>query len=163
MQIAIGSDHAGFELKQALARYLAELGHDVLDVGTDSLAPVDYPDFAEAVGLAVRDGRAQRGVLICGSGVGASVAANKIPGIRAGLAHDTYSAHQGVEHDDMNILVLGARVIGSEMARELVRTFLSAEFTGEERHQRRLDKINILERRIDWESKKQKANVKRQK
>jgi RpiB/LacA/LacB family sugar-phosphate isomerase len=163
MQIAIGSDHAGFELKQALARYLAELGHDVLDVGTDSLAPVDYPDFAEAVGLAVRDGRARRGVLICGSGVGASVAANKIPGIRAGLAHDTYSAHQGVEHDDMNILVLGARVIGSEMARELVRTFLSAEFTGEERHQRRLDKINILERRIDWESKKQKANVKRQK
>lgn len=163
MQIAIGSDHAGFELKQALARYLAELGHDVLDVGTDSLAPVDYPDFAEAVGLAVRDGRARRGVLICGSGVGASVAANKIPGIRAGLAHDTYSAHQGVEHDDMNILVLGARVIGSEMARELVRTFLSAEFTGEERHQRRLDKINILEGRIDWEGKKQKANVKRQK
>jgi RpiB/LacA/LacB family sugar-phosphate isomerase len=150
MRVAIGSDHAGFELKQALARYLKELGHEVLDVGTDSTAPVDYPDFAEAVGLAVREGRARRGVLICGSGVGASVAANKIPGIRAGLTHDTYSAHQGVEHDDMNVIVLGARVIGPEMARELVRTFLSAEFTGEERHQRRLDKIKAIERRVDW-------------
>jgi RpiB/LacA/LacB family sugar-phosphate isomerase len=150
MRIAIGSDHAGFELKQALAGYLKELGHEVLDLGTGSTAPVDYPDFAEAIGLAVRDGRAQRGVLICGSGVGASVAANKIPGIRAGLTHDTYSAHQGVEHDDMNVIVLGARVIGSEMARELVRTFLSAQFTGEERHQRRLDKIKAIERRDDW-------------
>jgi RpiB/LacA/LacB family sugar-phosphate isomerase len=150
MRVAIGSDHAGFELKQALARYLKELGHEVLDLGTDSTAPVDYPDFAEAVGLAVREGRARRGVLICGSGVGASVAANKIPGIRAGLTHDTYSAHQGVEHDDMNVIVLGARVIGPEMAHELVRTFLSAEFTGEERHQRRLDKIRAIERRVDW-------------
>jgi RpiB/LacA/LacB family sugar-phosphate isomerase len=150
MRVVIGSDHAGFELKQALAGYLKELGHEVLDLGTGSTAPVDYPDFAEAVGLAVRDGRAQRGVLICGSGVGASVAANKIPGIRAGLTHDTYSAHQGVEHDDMNVIVLGARVIGSEMARELVRAFLSAEFTGEERHQRRLDKIKAIERRVDW-------------
>jgi RpiB/LacA/LacB family sugar-phosphate isomerase len=150
MRVAIGSDHAGFELKQALAPYLKELGHEVLDLGTDSTVPVDYPDFAEAIGLAVRDGRAQRGVLICGSGVGASVAANKIPGIRAGLTHDTYSAHQGVEHDDMNVIVLGARVIGSEMARELVRTFLSAQFTGEERHQRRLDKIKAIERRDDW-------------
>jgi RpiB/LacA/LacB family sugar-phosphate isomerase len=150
MRVAIGSDHAGFELKQALARYLKELGHEVLDLGTGSTAPVDYPDFAEAVGLAVREGRARRGVLICGSGVGASVAANKIPGIRAGLTHDTYSAHQGVEHDDMNVIVLGARVIGPEMARELVRTFLSAEFTGEERHQRRLDKIRAIERRVDW-------------
>jgi RpiB/LacA/LacB family sugar-phosphate isomerase len=150
MRVVIGSDHAGFELKQTLARYLEELGHEVIDVGTDSTAPVDYPDFAEAVGLAVRDERAQRGVLICGSGVGASVAANKIPGIRAGLTHDTYSAHQGVEHDEMNVIVLGARVIGSEMARELVRTFLSAQFTGEERHQRRLDKIKAIERRIDW-------------
>jgi RpiB/LacA/LacB family sugar-phosphate isomerase len=150
MRVVIGSDHAGFELKRTLARYLEELGHEVLDVGTDSTAPVDYPDFAEAVGLAVRDGRAQRGVLICGSGVGASVAANKIPGIRAGLTHDTYSAHQGVEHDDMNVIVMGARVIGSEMARELVRTFLSAEFTGEGRHQRRLDKIKAIERRVDW-------------
>jgi RpiB/LacA/LacB family sugar-phosphate isomerase len=150
MRVAIGSDHAGFELKQALAPYLKELGHEVLDLGTGSTAPVDYPDFAEALGLAVRDGRAQRGVLICGSGVGASVAANKIPGIRAGLTHDTYSAHQGVEHDDMNVIVLGARVIGSEMARELVRTFLSAEFTREERHQRRLDKIQAIEKK-EWE------------
>jgi RpiB/LacA/LacB family sugar-phosphate isomerase len=150
MRVVIGSDHAGFELKQALAGYLKELGHEVLDLGTGSTAPVDYPDFAEAVGLAVRDGRAQRGVLICGSGVGASVAANKIPGIRAGLTHDTYSAHQGVEHDDMNVIVLGARVIGPEMARELVRTFLSAEFTGEERHQRRLNKIKAIERRTNW-------------
>jgi RpiB/LacA/LacB family sugar-phosphate isomerase len=150
MRVAIGSDHAGFELKQALAPYLKELGHEVIDLGTGSTAPVDYPDFAEAVGVAVRNGQARRGVLICGSGVGASVAANKIPGIRAGLTHDTYSAHQGVEHDDMNVIVLGARVIGSEMARELVRTFLSAEFTGEERHQRRLDKIKAIERRTDW-------------
>jgi RpiB/LacA/LacB family sugar-phosphate isomerase len=150
MRVAIASDHAGFELKQALARYLAELGHEVLDLGTGSTEPVDYPDYAEAAGLAVRNGRAERGVLICGSGVGASVAANKIPGIRAGLTHDTYSAHQGVEHDDMNIIVMGARVIGSEMARELVRTFLSAKFTGEERHQRRLNKIMAIERRVDW-------------
>jgi RpiB/LacA/LacB family sugar-phosphate isomerase len=145
MRVAIASDHAGFELKQALVGYLRELGHDVLDMGTNSTAPVDYPDFAEAIGLAIRDGRAWRGILICGSGVGASVAANKIPGIRAGLTHDTYSAHQGVEHDDMNVIVLGARIIGSEMARELVKTFLSAEFTGEERHRRRLDKIKAIE------------------
>jgi RpiB/LacA/LacB family sugar-phosphate isomerase len=149
MRVVIASDHAGFELKQLLAGYLRELGHEVLDLGTSSTAPVDYPDFAEAIGLAIRDGRAPRGILICGSGVGASVAANKIPGIRAGLTHDTYSAHQGVEHDDMNILVLGARVIGPEMARELVRTFLSAEFTGEERHRRRLDKIRTIERK-EW-------------
>ena len=149
MRVAIASDHAGFDLKQSLAGYLKELGHEMLDLGTNNTAPVDYPDFAEAIGLAIRDGRAARGVLICGSGVGASVAANKIPGIRAGLTHDTYSAHQGVEHDDMNILVLGARVIGPEMARELVKTFLSAEFTGEERHRRRLDKIRTIERK-EW-------------
>ena len=147
MHVAISSDHAGFELKQSLALYLKELGHEVSDLGTNSTAPVDYPDFAEAIGLAIRDGRADRGILLCGSGVGASVAANKIPGIRAGLAHDTYSAHQGVEHDNMNVLVLGARVIGIEMARELVRTYLAAKFTGEERHQRRLDKIKALESR----------------
>jgi RpiB/LacA/LacB family sugar-phosphate isomerase len=147
MQVAIGSDHAGFDLKQRLSIYLQELGYQVLDVGTNGTAPVDYPDFAEAIGLAIIEGRAERGVLICGSGIGASVAANKIPGIRAGLAHDTYSAHQGVEHDDMNTLVLGARVIGVETARELVRTFLAAAFTGEERHQRRLDKVRALERR----------------
>jgi len=117
----------------------------VLDVGTHSTAPVDYPDYAEAVGNAVLDGRAERAVLICGSGVGASVAANKLPGIRAGLCHDTYSAHQGVEHDDMNVLVLGSRVIGTELARELVRAFLGATFSGEERHRRRLAKVVALE------------------
>ena len=148
MRVAIGSDHAGFELKQELATLLKELGYDVIDIGTNGPAPVDYPDFAEAIGLAVRDGRAERGVLLCGSGVGASIAANKIPGVRAGLAHDTYSAHQGVEHDDMNVLVMGARVIGPELAREIVRSFLSAQFTGEERHQRRLDKVKALETRF---------------
>src|SRR5215510_5993645 len=120
MKIAIGADHAGFELKERVKALLNELKHEVLDLGTQNTKPVDYPDFAEAVGLAVREGKAERGVLICGSGVGASVAANKIPGVRAGLCHDTYSARQGVEHDDMNVLALGARVIGPELARELV-------------------------------------------
>jgi RpiB/LacA/LacB family sugar-phosphate isomerase len=147
MRIVIGADHAGFDLKQIIAADLRRKGHEVIDKGTDSSAPVDYPDFAEAVGRAVLDGAAERGVLICGSGVGASVAANKIPGIRAGLCHDSYSAHQGVEHDDMNVLVLGARVIGAELARELVDHFLAAKFTGEERHRRRLEKITVLERR----------------
>ena len=145
MRIAVGADHAGFALKEDLAAYLRELGHQVLDVGTHSTAPVDYPDYAEAVGKAVLDGRAERAVLICGSGVGASVAANKLPGIRAGLCHDTYSAHQGVEHDDMNVLVMGSRVIGTELARELVRAFLGATFSGEERHRRRLAKVVALE------------------
>ncbi len=112
MRVAIGSYHAGFALKQELAAYLRELGHSVLDLGTESSAPVDYPDFAEAVGRALLEKQAERGVLVCGSGVGASVAANKLPGIRAAVCHDTYSAHQGVEHDDMNVLVLGARVVG---------------------------------------------------
>ncbi|RMG49901.1 MAG: ribose 5-phosphate isomerase B [Acidobacteria bacterium] len=147
MRIAIGADHAGFLLKQELVTYLKESGHDVLDLGTHSTEPVDYPDFAEAVGRALIEGRADRGILICGSGVGASVAANKLPGIRAGLCHDTYSAHQGVEHDDMNVLVLGARVIGPALARELVQTFLAAKFTGEERHRRRLKKVKALETR----------------
>jgi len=145
MRIAVGADHAGFALKEDLAAYLRELGHQVLDVGTHSTAPVDYPDYAEAVGKAVLDGRAERAVLICGSGVGASVAANKLPGIRAGLCHDTYSAHQGVEHDDMNVLVMGSRVIGPELARELLRAFLGATFSGEERHRRRLAKVIALE------------------
>ncbi|MGH9355929.1 MAG: RpiB/LacA/LacB family sugar-phosphate isomerase, partial [Terriglobia bacterium] len=130
MKIAAGSDHAAFELKQRMVSVVRALGHDVLDVGTNSTAPVDYPDFAEAIGLAVRDGVAERGILLCGSGVGASVAANKIPGIRAGLCHDTYSAHQGVEHDDMNVLVLGGRVVGYELAFELARAFLAAQFSG---------------------------------
>jgi ribose 5-phosphate isomerase B len=147
MRIAIAADHAGFQLKQQLLADLADTGHDPLDLGTWSTDPVDYPDFAEAVARAVIEGRVERGILLCGSGVGASVAANKLPGIRAGLCHDSYSAHQGVEHDDMNILVLGARVIGPALARELVRTFLAAAFSGEERHRRRLDKIRALESR----------------
>ncbi|MGZ8432977.1 MAG: ribose 5-phosphate isomerase B [Candidatus Binatia bacterium] len=147
MRIAIGADHAGFDLKQTLAAYLRHHGHEVIDQGTDSDQPVDYPDFAEAVGNAVLAGTAERGVLVCGSGVGASVSANKLPGIRAGLCHDTYSAHQGVEHDAMNILVLGARIIGVEMARELVDHFLAAKFNGEERHRRRVAKIKALEQR----------------
>jgi ribose 5-phosphate isomerase B len=149
MRTAIGSDHAGFEMKGTLAKHLRDLGHQVVDVGTTSADPVDYPDFAEAVGKAVLDGRADRGVLICGSGVGASVAANKIRGIRAGLCHDTYSAHQGVEHDDMNILVLGARVIGVAMAQELVSAYIAARFTNEERHVRRLNKVKAIEARFE--------------
>jgi RpiB/LacA/LacB family sugar-phosphate isomerase len=147
MRLALGSDHAGFELKNRLAAQLREAGHEVLDVGTHDTAPVDYPDFAAAVGNAVLQGRAERGILICGSGVGASVAANKLPGIRAGLCHDHYSAHQGVEHDDMNVLVLGARVIGIEPARELAAAFVNAKFTNEDRHLRRLEKVRELESR----------------
>lgn len=147
MKIVIGADHAGYELKKFVADYLRYRGHDIIDKGTDSDDPVDYPDYAEAVGNAILAGNAERGVLVCGSGVGASVAANKIPGIRAGLCHNTYSARQGVEHDDMNVLVLGARVIGIEMARELVDAFIGAKYTAEERHQRRVAKIKALEQR----------------
>src|SRR5712692_2076427 len=149
MKIVVGSDHAGFALKKILKAELRRLRHRIVDVGTHSARPVDYPDYAEAVGLALRKGRGQRGILICGSGVGASVAANKLPGIRAGLCHDSYSAHQGVEHDDMNVLVLGARVIGVETAKELVHAFLRAKFTRESRHRRRLKKILELERKYD--------------
>src|ERR1700730_4440275 len=124
MRIAFGSDHAGFELKTKVMPVVAELGHEVKDVGAYDTRPSDYPDFAEAIGREILEGRADRGVLICGSGVGVSVAPNKIPGIRAGLCHDTYSAHQGVEHDDTNVLVLGSRIIGDELARDVVRTFL---------------------------------------
>lgn len=134
-------------MKSILMAKIRELGHEVTDVGTYSKDPVDYPDYAEALGKEILTGKADRGVLICGSGVGASVAANKMPGIRAGLAHDEYSAHQGVEHDDMNVLVLGARVIGPELSRELVERFLSAKFTGEERHMRRLGKVKSIEQR----------------
>jgi RpiB/LacA/LacB family sugar-phosphate isomerase len=148
MRIAIASDHAGFKLKQDLVKYLGELGHEVADLGTNSEDPVDYPDYAAAVGNAIRTGTAERGVLICGSGVGASVAANKLEGIRAGLCHDTYSAHQGVEHDDMNVLVLGARVIGPALGLELLSAFLHATFSGEERHVRRLNKVKALEQRV---------------
>lgn len=147
MRIVVGADHAGYNLKELLAAYLRHHGHEIIDKGTKSDDPVDYPDFAEAVAKALLAGEAERGLLICGSGVGASVSANKIPGIRAGLCHDTYSARQGVEHDDMNVLVLGARVIGVEMARELVDSFLGAKFNGERRHRRRIEKIAALEKR----------------
>jgi RpiB/LacA/LacB family sugar-phosphate isomerase len=147
MRIVVGADHAGFALKQEIAETLRKARHEVLDVGTHSTAPVDYPDSAEAVGRAVMDGRAERGVLVCGSGVGASVAANKLPGIRAAVCHDVYSAHQGVEHDDMNVLVLGGRIIGPALAVDLVCAFVAARFTGEERHARRLAKVKALETR----------------
>jgi transaldolase/glucose-6-phosphate isomerase len=145
MRVAIGCDHAGFELKEAVKGFLVAENSEVLDVGTHTTDPVDYSDFAAAVGEAVRGRRAERGIILCGSGVGVSMAANRMPGIRAGLCHDTYSAHQGVEHDDMNVLVLGGRVVGVELARELIHTFLGARFTGEERHVRRLAKMTALE------------------
>ncbi|MDC0712274.1 ribose 5-phosphate isomerase B [Stigmatella sp. ncwal1] len=148
MRIALAADHAGFELKNWLLRALEGSGHTLVDKGTHSAEPVDYPDCAQAVGEALRQGEVDRAILICGSGVGASIAVNKMPGVRGGLCHDTYSAHQGVEHDDMNVLVLGARVIGLALAEELVRAFLSARFTGEERHMRRLSKVHALEARF---------------
>jgi ribose 5-phosphate isomerase B len=148
MRIAIASDHAGYELKKTIADHLRASGVEVHDLGVDRPdVPSDYPDAALAVGEQIRSGQAERGVLICGSGVGVSVAANKMPGIRAGACHDTYSAHQGVEHDDMNVLVLGARVIGPALAQEIVTAFLQARFTGEERHVRRLAKILQIEKK----------------
>ena len=145
MRIALGSDHAGYELKEHLASWLAESGHAVYDLGTFSAEPVDYPDFAAAVSQAVLDGRAERGIVICGSGAGAAVAANKLNGIRASVAHDNYTAHQMVEHDDVNVLCLGSRVIGQAVAEDLVKIFLEARFTREDRHVRRLEKIRALE------------------
>lgn len=146
MKIAIGSDHAGFELKELVREHIKKLGHDVLDLGAYNTAPSDYPDFAAAVGQALLAGRAERGVLICGSGVGVSVAANKVPGVRAGICHDTYSAHQGVEHDDMNVLVMGARIIGAALALEIVASYLGARFQNDEaRFVRRLDKVKAIE------------------
>ena len=145
MRVALGSDHAGYQLKEHLASWLAESGFAVYDLGTHSADPVDYPDYAAAVAQAVLDGRADRGIVVCGSGAGAAIAANKLNGIRAGVAHDAYSAHQMVEHDDVNVLSLGARVIGVALAEDLVKTFLGAEFSREDRHVRRLDKIQLLE------------------
>lgn len=147
MKLVIGSDHAGYHLKEILRNYLSGMKITVIDIGTDSQAPVDYPDIAEKTGLAIKGDDADRGILICGSGVGASVAVNKIPGIRAGICHDCYSARQGVEHDDINVLVLGARVVGEELAKELVSTFLEADFSAGERHIRRLSKISALEKK----------------
>jgi len=145
MHIVIGSDHAGFALKEDLAGVIATAGHAVTDLGTHSADPVDYPDFAAAVGRAVASGRAERGLIVCGSGAGAAIAANKIKGIRCTLSHDTYSAHQSVEHDDANVLALGSRVIGPALAEEIVLSFLAARFSGEERHLRRLGKVHDLE------------------
>lgn len=145
MHIAVGSDHAGFPLKAVVLDELARLGHEVIDYGTHNTKSVDFPDYAALVGQAIQRGEAERGVLLCGSGVGVAIAANKVRGVRASIAHDTYSAHQGVEHDGMNVLCLGGRIIGEEVAREIVRSFAGAEFQHEERFQRRVGKINALE------------------
>lgn len=145
MRVALGSDHAGYELKNHLASRLSDLGFTVFDLGTHGPESVDYPDFAAAVGRAVVDGRADRGIIVCGSGAGACVAANKINGIRAATAHDTYTAHQAVEHDDVNVLCIGSRVVGEAVANELASAFLDAQFSNEERHVRRLNKVKALE------------------
>ena len=147
MKIAIAADHAGYPLKQVIVSDLRAAGHDITDLGThDPNQPDDYPDFARLACEAIRHGNAERAVVVCGSGVGVTIVANKFPGIRAGLCHDYYSAHQGVEHDDMNVLCLGARIIGQEVAREIVQAFLTAHYTGEERHARRLQKVQAIER-----------------
>jgi ribose 5-phosphate isomerase B len=149
MRIAVAFDHAGFQLKQTILGAVRSAGHEPIDLGTDSDSPVDYPDYAVRLGRAILDGEAQRGILVCGSGVGVSIAANKIPGVYAAVCHDTYSAHQGVEHDDMNVLCLGARVVGVELAREIVLAFASARYIGndpgEERHARRVAKVRAIE------------------
>ena len=146
MRIAVGADHAGFALKLDIVGMLEERGHNVVDVGPHELDPLDdYPDFAKLVADRVASKRSDRGIMVCGSGVGASVAVNKVRGVRGAVCHDTYSAHQGVEHDDMNVLCLGARIVGGEVAREAVAAFVAAEFTGEERHRRRLDKVLAME------------------
>jgi|SRR6187402_573155 len=147
MKIAIASDHAGFPLKEEIRQYVAKLGHEVQDLGAYNAEPSDYPDFAEKVGKALMAGTAERGILICGSGVGVCVAANKMPGVRAGMCHDTYSAHQGVEHDQMNVLVLGARIIGTALAEECTLAYLNAKFIAtEERFVRRLNKVFAIEK-----------------
>ena len=151
MRIAIGADHAGFEMKRDLGAYLAKSGHEVTDMGTHTSAPVDYPDISEAVAQAVRNGQADRGVVVCGSGAGAAIAACKFPGIRAAVCHDAYTARQAVEHDDLNVLCLGSRVIGPALARTLIDVFLAASFSGEERHMTRLAKIDAIESRYSRE------------
>ena len=148
MRLALSSDHAGYELKRDLAAILGQKGYVVLDLGTHSTAPCDYPDAAESVAQALRNGDAERGIIVCGSGAGVSIAANKFPGIRAAVCHDTYTAHQAVEHDDMNVLCIGSRVIGSALAQDIVASFLGATFSGEPRHQRRLDKVLAFEKRF---------------
>lgn len=146
MRIVIGSDHAGLELKTIASTWILDRGHEVIDAGAYEYdREDDYPDFAEAAATTIKEGRANRGILLCGSGVGASIAANKVPGIRAAICHDTYSAHQGVEHDDMNVLCIGARIVEVELAKELINTFIDAQFTGESRHVRRVGKITAIE------------------
>jgi len=145
MRIAIGADHGGFDLKVSIADYLRNTGHTPIDVGTHTSDPVDYPDLAREVAKSVISGEADRGIMICGSGVGASIASNKFPGIRAATCHDTYSAHQSREHNDANILCMGARVIGLSLAEDIVKTWISSEFSGEARHRKRLDKISAIE------------------
>ena len=149
MRVALGADHAGFEMKQVMSKHLKRLGHEIVDAGAYEYDALDdFPDFSEAVATHVADGRAKRGVLVCGSGVGASVAANKVRGVRAGTCHDTYSAHQGVEHDDMNVVCIGSRIVGQELAKEIVSAFLSAEFiSSEEKYVRRLNKVLAIEKR----------------
>ncbi len=146
MKVAVACDHGGFPLKEIVLETVRRAGHEAMDLGTDSSNPVDYPDYAEKVGRAIQNGDVERGILICGSGVGAAIAANKMRGIRAGVCHDIYSAHQSVEHDDANVLALGARVIGPELASELIRAFLKARFSGENRYVRRVSKVTNLER-----------------
>lgn len=146
MRVVIGADHAGFELKRPILEQLRSLGHIPVDVGTHNHDPVDYPDLAREVAEAILHGKADLGIMICGSGVGAGVAANKFPGIRAGICHDTYSAHQGREDDDINVLCLGARVVGRSLAHDIVETFLGARFSGLPRHRRRLEKIAEIEK-----------------
>lgn len=146
MKIAVGADHAGFPLKQIVIAILEHNKHEAIDLGTTSTESVDYPDYAEKVGKAIQQGEAERGILLCGSGVGAAIAANKMRGIRAGVCHDIYSAHQSVEHDDANVLAIGTRIVGIELVEEIVRAFIGAEFSGESRHIRRLNKILALER-----------------
>lgn len=147
MRVVLGADHRGYELKDRIAAALKEAGHEVLDVGTDGPDSVDYPDYARAIGKALSEGRVERGVLVCGSGVGASIAASKLRGVRASVCHDTYSARQGVEHDDMNVLCLGSRIVGVDLALELVEAFLGARFLeDEERYVRRLGKVAEIER-----------------
>jgi ribose 5-phosphate isomerase B len=157
MKVAIAADHEGFELKSEVVAFLGTLGHTAEDLGTFDEKPVDYPDYAEAVGRAILEGRCARGIMVCGSGVGAAVAACKLPGIRASVCHDTYSAHQGVEHDDMNLLTMGSRVIGNKLAFEIVRAYLAAVFSGEERHVRRLEKIRALEEKYSGASSDRKG------
>jgi len=149
MRIVAGADHRGYCLKNVIAEYLRSAGHEVLDVGTNDDTSVDYPDLALAVGSAIRHGEAERGLIVCGSGVGAVIAANKLRGVRAGICHDTYSARQGVEHDDMNVVCLGSRIVGEDLALEIVKTFVEARFVPEERYKRRLEKVRKLEEGSD--------------